>query len=758
MTRVLQVSHYYPPHVGGIEVVTAEIARQLHARGHHVEVLTTAVGARPGTDDETGVRVHRIRAANPIERRLGVPFPLVAPTSMVRALRLVGRAEVVHIHDVLYMTSWLAAIACWLRRRPYVVTVHVGVVDHDSRLVRLAQGLVLRTIGATILSRAARVLPILELQRAHVQKIARASEPLVIPNGVDTTRYRPAKAGERAEIRRRFGLPTEERLVLFVGRQVPKKGFEVVAAAGGADYRIVFAGVEAPAGWPRRGWERHIFLGPLSAEEVADLYRAVDLFVCASRGETPLAVLEAMASGLPVLLNEDPGIRAIGVKGPGARYVHMTASSLAAEISAMLRRSDLDGLGSASRAEAESAHSWSAQVDRLQAVYAAVLRHGVSEVSRVAVLTPHYPPTMGGVERYAEQVAHILRDTDGIEPVVITTRDGWRTAVTTSDGITVVRLAAPFRISATPVNPLWAWQLPRLLRRLRADLINAHSPVPGLAELACFRSAGRPVVLTYHSGTLVKGDSRFDPLLRAWERWILPVAFRRAEGLVAAGPVSMAYRTGRATVIAPAVDLERFRPGDSPRECAITYVGRIERASRWKGVHVLIDALPHVLRQVPEAVLHLVGDGDDVPAMQSRAERLGVADHVRFHGSLSSDAVAERLRRTAVCALPSLTEAECNPTVLMEALASGTPVVGSDIGGIPGNIQHGVTGLVVPPGDAEALASALSTILRDRAQAARMSEASRAYAVTTFDPEVRRKLILDSLRLIPRKAAGTTVA
>ena len=80
------------------------------------------------------------------------------------------------------------------------------------------------------------------------------------------------------------------------------------------------------------------------------------------------------------------------------------------------------------------------------------------------------------------------------------------------------------------MNPLWWWQLRRLLIRLDIDVVNAHAPVPGLADVAAFRSPV-PVVMTYHSGSLVKGDHPVDVLLRAYERHVLPRVFDRCTDL-----------------------------------------------------------------------------------------------------------------------------------------------------------------------------------------------------------------------------------
>ena len=137
--------------------------------------------------------------------------------------------------------------------------------------------------------------------------------------------------------------------------------------------------------------------------------------------------------------------------------------------------------------------------------------------------------------------------------------------------------------------------------------------MPGLADVAAFTSPA-PVVMTYHSGSLVKGGHPVDGLLRAYERHVLPRVFDRCAELVAVSPVSMAHATGRADLVPPGVDTALFTPpaAAAPREPRVLYVGRVERTSRWKGLHVLVESLVRLRELVPDVGLDVVGDGDDV--------------------------------------------------------------------------------------------------------------------------------------------------
>jgi glycosyltransferase involved in cell wall biosynthesis len=355
----------------------------------------------------------------------------------------------------------------------------------------------------------------------------------------------------------------------------------------------------------------------------------------------------------------------------------------------------------------------------------------------VAVVAPYYPPKVGGVEHYAARVARAVADAPGLRAVVLTTSGGLRTRVGTEDGVLVVRLGTWLRLSNTPLSPLWPLQLRRWLRRTGAEVVNAHSPVPGLADLAVAVAGRRRTVLTYHAGSMHKGEpgsGAADRLIGLYERHVLPRVLRRARHLVAVSPVSLAAGRPHAVEISPGVDLERFTPGApaSQRPRTIAYVGRMDRSSAWKGVDVLIRAFAR-LPEADGARLRLVGGGDAVSDHLALAAGLGIAHRVDAVGELTGAALVAELRTAAVAVLPSRTEAESFGMALVEAMACATPVVGSAVGGIPGVVVDGVTGLLVPPGDPVALAEACGRLLGDGALADRLGAAGRRRAEEHYD-------------------------
>jgi len=365
---VLHVANQISPHTGGIETVVAAETHGLRDRGWSVSVLSSADTVEPGVRDEDGVRTVRVRAWNGLEDRFGVPFSVFSPRALLGMRAEVRRADLVHIHDVIYLISWVAALWCRLERTPYVVHRHVGVVHHPLVLVRLAQRVVLGSLARWVLAGADAILPIDEPIATGLRASVRDPERVeVLGNGVDATRFRPSSAEERRRTRRAHGLPQDRPLALFVGRNVPKKGFPTVARAVGDDYDIVFVGGPRPAGVAD---PRLHFLGALPPAEMPFVYGCADVMIVASVGECPLTVLEAMSCGLPVLANDDPVLHSPWTAGPGVHFVDMAGGRLPEALRTLVADPEaMRRMGDEGHRFVQTSFSWESHVDRLETVY-----------------------------------------------------------------------------------------------------------------------------------------------------------------------------------------------------------------------------------------------------------------------------------------------------------------------------------------------------------------------------------------------------
>lgn len=366
--KVLIGIHYFPPHMGGMENVAHTQAEKLAAEGHSVHVITSSAGGSAGTI-EGSYRLERLRVWNIFERRMGVPFPIFGPSLLWRAYRAVSRADVVHLHDVFYETSWVLALWARVLGRPVIVTQHVDMIPHPSAVVRFVQWAVYRTAGRFVLATARRVAVLNSNVEAFLQQIGVPDDKIIfMPNGVDLTVFHPDSSVDSRAVRKRYQLPDDKPVALFVGRFVPKKGFHKLLGATSDRYHIALAGGTSPDGTSP---DNVTFLGSLSSAELAELYNAVDMFVLPSEGEGfPLTVQEAMASSLPVVISKNPGYDVYQLDDsllmqiyPSIATIRTTLSKLADDSSLRQRMADY------SRRYAVEHFSWDRNVSQLARVY-----------------------------------------------------------------------------------------------------------------------------------------------------------------------------------------------------------------------------------------------------------------------------------------------------------------------------------------------------------------------------------------------------
>jgi glycosyltransferase involved in cell wall biosynthesis len=182
------------------------------------------------------------------------------------------------------------------------------------------------------------------------------------------------------------------------------------------------------------------------------------------------------------------------------------------------------------------------------------------------------------------------------------------------------------------------------------------------------------------------------------------------------------------------VDLDEFVPAPpdpaarSPQPARLLAVGRLVAV---KGHGVLVEAVARLVRDGLEVVATMVGEGPRRAGLEALARDFGVAERIRFTGAVGQDDIRRFYAEADVFCLPSF--AEGLPAVLLEAMASGVPVVASRITGIPELVEDGVSGILVPPGRADRLADAVRDLLADRARRERIAAAARRRVGEDFE-------------------------
>lgn len=291
-----------------------------------------------------------------------------------------------------------------------------------------------------------------------------------------------------------------------------------------------------------------------------------------------------------------------------------------------------------------------------------------------------------------------------------------------------------------------SWLAPRLQPE-RPRLIHAHFGPDGHAAVGLARRLGVPLVTTLHGYDVGRTDRTLLLSGRlSWMRYSLGRAhlarhgtlFLAVSDALRAKALAAGFPPERTVTHYNGVDLTRFPVAVGDDGATILHVGRLVEK---KGTALLLKAFSRIKAAHPGARVIIIGEGPLRARLEGLAGQLGIGQAAQFLGYQPPTAVAEWMRRAAVFAAPCITagdgDAEGGPLVVVEAAASGLPVVGSDHGGIPETVADGRSGFVVPEGDVETLADRLGRLLASADLRQAMGAAGRTLAETRFDLRVQ---------------------
>jgi glycosyltransferase involved in cell wall biosynthesis len=367
---------------------------------------------------------------------------------------------------------------------------------------------------------------------------------------------------------------------------------------------------------------------------------------------------------------------------------------------------------------------------------------------RVVVVSGIWPPDVGGPASHAPALADALLAA-GHEVEVVTTADA-------------EPAARPYAVRWIPRSrpaPLRHLAVAREVRRLarRADRVYATTMVRRATIGATL--ARRPLVVKLVADEAYERErrtGRFDGTLEEFQglggglrlralRATRTAALRRARAVVVPSAylreiaIGWGLEPSRVTVIPnPAPELPPL-PSRAEARAALGIVGfSLGTAGRLTGQKALGDALD-ALARVPGVDLLVRGDGPERAALERHAARLGLGDRVRFLGAGSREDVLTLFTAVDIVLLTSAWENL--PHTLLEALAVGTPVVATAVGGIPEVVADGGNGLLVPPRDVDAIAAAIERLARDDALRRALAQAARASVEELAEPRILQRIV-----------------
>jgi phosphatidylinositol alpha-mannosyltransferase len=265
--------------------------------------------------------------------------------------------------------------------------------------------------------------------------------------------------------------------------------------------------------------------------------------------------------------------------------------------------------------------------------------------------------------------------------------------------------------SGIGLDPRGAWRVARLFASHEFDIVHVHEPLVPAAPWFVVRQARAPIVATFHVHR--EGGHRWYPLARPWLRSLMDRIHQRIAVSEPARRTVARHFPGRYEIVPNGIDVDAFR-APRPRPAAfaadrlhVVYIGRLEPR---KGVHHLIRAMARVQPSLPGARVVIVGDGPERGRLLDVARTLGV--DAQFTGHVHDADLPGHVQAADVVCSPAR-GGESFGIVLLEAMACEKPIVASRIEGYEMLVGPADCGTLVAPGDTEALAAALVTLLRD---------------------------------------------
>lgn len=272
------------------------------------------------------------------------------------------------------------------------------------------------------------------------------------------------------------------------------------------------------------------------------------------------------------------------------------------------------------------------------------------------------------------------------------------------------------------------------------DIIHAHWNLAGLAAVITGKITNIPVVVNMHHGHSPGQITRMDRFVLENSDFVVCNSHYTLELLL------NTCRPKRYGVISPGVDTELFSPAGENKhpQKSVFAMGRF---IEWKGFRYLIEAIGLIKEELPDARLKIVGDGPLKADLEKQIEQTGLNSTVFLLGKTPHDKTPCLFREAAVFVLPSIIDSRGNTEglglVLAEAMACGIPCVASNVGGIPDIVKHGENGFLVEPADPKALASAISTLLKNDDLRRKMGQNARKFAKREFSWQSKAVLTIE---------------
>jgi len=381
---------------------------------------------------------------------------------------------------------------------------------------------------------------------------------------------------------------------------------------------------------------------------------------------------------------------------------------------------------------------------------------------KLLVVTPYFYPKLGGMENYAYNISKGLNQKYNWSIVVVTSNHEDKTyKEETIEGMKIYRLPRQFKVSNTPISFKWKKQISKIIEKEKPDVINAHSPVPFISDVACriAHKRGIPFVLTYHAATMYKENNLIRNLIIWLYELFLGKKTKKISNKITTVsdfarlqfPMKIQDKT---EIVYNSISEKEIinQKIKTKKEYDLIFLGSLDKAHALKGLEEIIKAIKIFKDEFNQKIkLAIVGDGDNKSGYQDLVNELSLQKNILFLGSKFGEEKNKFLLKSNALITYPTGPYDAFPTVFLEAWAKGLPIIASDIGAIPYLIKHKEDGFLVKPNNPKKLAEGIHELLRDKKLQDKLIKNGHDKVTNNFIWEIQAKKMDKILREILEK-------
>ena len=340
---------------------------------------------------------------------------------------------------------------------------------------------------------------------------------------------------------------------------------------------------------------------------------------------------------------------------------------------------------------------------------------------KIMIVTPYFYPKIGGMENYAYNISKGIKEKYGWEVVVVTSNHEERKYKEEQmDGMKIYRLPRWFKVSNTPINPLWYFQIKRIIKNEKPDIINSHTPVPFISDITARVCGDIPFILTYQAASLYKYKNPiFNIFIFLYKIFIERYTIKKSRIVIAGSdfvkmkfPISLKNKIivinnsiSEKDILLKKINIENNM---------IIFIASLDKTHSWKGLDKIIEAVKYYIQKFGERIeLLILGDGNYRRHYEKLAEKLKVAQYVKFVGTKFGNDYYSFLRKAKILIVYPKTSNDGLPTVILDAWANLVPIISSNIGPIPYIIDDRKNGYLVKPDSPKELADGIYNLIQN---------------------------------------------